>query len=180
MCDQGAFSARFTCVATYNNNAPQSILNYSLCVLTLATFVQQIGCKLCALALLLFYIVFQFALCMGIGCAGVSIIWAALLGAALTRVYQHRRTWRSSMAKWALLFVVAVVDLAAVIYYMAVAPPITTLAHVLALAMGAGTRLIVEEVPRWLCAKSPEQSSSTEGRTATGIDGYSVLGDPTS
>ena len=71
-------------------------------------------------------IAFQIVLCLALGCVGVSIVWCAEMGWVLKM--------RGSEAGWKMQ--VLCVDVGALLFYAFASEPITTVAHVAAIAMG--------------------------------------------
>lgn len=151
----GAIFARVVCIASYSVNQFDSSLNYALLGVTVMAFFDRLGSH--ALPLLAFYLFIQFALCLGLGCSGISIVWCACLGSSLVRP-----TGSFSIALTAAL----AVDAGAIAYYAITADIITTVAHTCALGMGM------------LCAYSADYLSSCH-RLDRG-DTLIALIDPTS
>lgn len=131
-------------------------------------------------AVCVFFFVFQIVLCLVVGCSGVSIVWAALLGfwcsagvlvlrcgAARLSASPLGKTTRGDGGKgklligatvWGPCLLAAVGDAFAIIYYAVTEPVITTAAHLCAIAMGVVIALSV----RYCCGRAivPFQGSS--------------------
>jgi hypothetical protein len=116
-----------------------------------------------ALLSLVLVMLFQVVLCLNVGCAGISIVWCACAGwimAERRHVLEQSRasddashastngvlsagtaamTTKSDPQAWLLHSEhwVIVIDVVAIVYYAIVEPPITTVAHVLAMVLGA-------------------------------------------
>lgn len=104
-----------------------------------------------SLGLLLWFTIFQVLLCLGVGCAGISVIWCAAVAASTPAA--SRLGWMNTGTKprpvsqenifgWGIstlkgvLAASAATTSMAIVYYAVVAEAITTLAHVLALGLG--------------------------------------------
>ena len=112
-----------------------------------------------------FFAAFQILLCTALGCAGVSIVWSSLLGyiwmgtAMFLRQTQSRPTlvcslvswqrsgppdrWRIGAPVWCPFALASVADVVAIFAYAITDPPITTVAHLAAVVLGAGTAALV-------------------------------------
>ena len=139
-CDRGGLAARLVCVATYGGDARDTVLNDAAVVAAvLATLARgPRGPRLLVVAGL---VAFQFGLCLAVGCAGVSVVWAALAGVvALDAAAPPRHL----AARGAVLACV----LALAAYYAITAPLLTTVAHACAFALGALLhRLVLRRPP---------------------------------
>jgi len=84
---------------------------------------------------LAFVFAFQIVLCLVVGCLGISLTWCAILGWILIEWWREQTT-RCTCDVLPSRGIAAVMDLIAIIYYCVVDPPITTVAHVLAILLG--------------------------------------------
>jgi hypothetical protein len=91
---------------------------------------------------------FQIGLCIAVGCAGVSIVWAALNGAQIVVVYfdigcddevetPGSRTWIMRQIALTLVAISLLFDCGLATYYAVVSVTITTVAHLCAVVLGA-------------------------------------------
>ena len=189
-CDGRPLGDTLQCILTYDGSAFDSALNYTLVIIGALPFLHNSSSDALPLprvAALAFFCAFQLTLCVAIGCSGVSIVWAACLGAVL--LDDWRRDSQRLVGTLVVLSIgvqntpcvsvvqqltVATADVAgslALLFYAATSPPITTVAHICALAMGMLTchghiiaRRLVELVTRW---RAGEQHSSGDDRVRT-------------
>jgi hypothetical protein len=120
-----------------------------------------------------FFAAFQILLCTAMGCAGVSIVWSALLGYAWmgSVIFLHKThlrpklvcslvswqperlgsagRWRIGVPVWSPILIASVADVIAIAAYAITDPPITSVAHLAAVVLGAGIAASV-----WTCAAS--------------------------
>jgi hypothetical protein len=179
-CSDGNVFGRIGCILTYGGSVQDTILNYLMIILNLAYCIKIVLTthrsdkenykqhRSCALGSLVFVVFFQVILCLLVGCSGVSIIWCAMGGWIMSerrRVVQltndddagEYQTTASTLADRLIYFgkVVIMCDTAVIIYYMVVSPAMTTVAHMLALVLGAVlsemSLRIVEPTPGSLC-----------------------------
>ena len=141
-CVQASIGDRLACILTYDNSEVDQVINYTLLFLGFFPFMllawpaldgsASRRYHLCSrLAAFTFFSAFQVALCLLVGCAGVSIIWCACLGATVSDFRRYNSDFTGG-ARAVMAF-----DLAGLLYYAATAPALTTIAHVCAIAMGA-------------------------------------------
>jgi hypothetical protein len=163
---------------TYNGSVLDTILNaVVLVVLCLAVAVQARRPWLITLVTLA---IVQVALWFGLGATGISVVWSGLAGAALVDlVSRPSPTPRPSLAearetpnhqisdretpdrRW-MLRAALVVALAAIAYYAVALPLISTVAHLLALVVGAAVHLGARRlVGRTVTSKTPAVREST-------------------
>ncbi|KAJ1452760.1 hypothetical protein M885DRAFT_619633 [Pelagophyceae sp. CCMP2097] len=141
ICSAGTLASRLRCIATYggHDSSFDVVLNYALVCLNVCLLLlgqNRDGGQ--RLWLCLFFVLFQFALCLAVGCAGVSIVWCAAAGVAFIDC-----AFADAAAPRLLAAPVFVFDAAAIAYYAATAVAVTTLAHVCALFMGATLSLFL-------------------------------------
>jgi hypothetical protein len=173
---------------TYNGSVLDTILNaVVLVVLCLAVAVQARRPWLITLVALA---IVQVALWFGLGATGISVVWSGLAGAALVDlVSRPSPTPRPSLAearetpnhqisdretpdretpdretpdrRW-MLRAALVVAFAAIAYYAVALPLISTVAHLLALVVGAAVHLGARRlVGRTVTSKTPAVREST-------------------
>jgi hypothetical protein len=173
---------------TYNGSVFDTILNaVVLVVLSVAVAVQARRPWLITLVTLA---IVQVALWFGLGATGISVVWSGLAGAALVDlVSRPSPTPRPSLAaaretpnhqisdretpdrgtsdretpdrRW-MLRAALVVALAAIAYYAVALPLISTVAHLLALVVGAAVHLGARRlVGRTVTSKTPAVREST-------------------
>lgn len=153
-----AVAARVLCIATYSGSPFDIVVNYCvLCCTCVALLVSLGGRRVglgatvgvgVALGLLGWFALFQIGLCLGVGCAGVSVIWCAAVGATLRPAQRCRMPtldldirhcgvthWHSALKRGTLAASV-VTSAAAFVYYLLTAEAITTVAHILAFGLG--------------------------------------------
>jgi hypothetical protein len=134
-------------ILTYNYCLRDVLINYSIiAVIQITTLVQ--GMPAISIALSTFYLwTFQVVLCRGVGCIGVSIVWSAQMG-ILFRYRRRRQATRTGSSSIALYWYRASMTcgIASWAYYAAVSEPITTVAHLSALAMGCFLDVVVQLV----------------------------------
>jgi len=128
------------CILSYDDNAADVRINYTLLFINLAVaclpFLQSHRQNrqrdvLCALCSLSFVTAFQIVLCILVDCTGVSIIWCAIGGWILM---EWQKKTANSFISWNQKYALCI-DAVAIIYYAMVEPPITTLAHFLAVVI---------------------------------------------
>lgn len=127
---------------TYEGNLLHSLINHGLIALTAAPFLAPaprseaqavrgwIGCFLLALAV-------QVLLWFAVGAGGVSVVWCAMAGFGAS--VRTGRTGALGARGGRLLTIAIAGALVGILYYAATFPIITTVAHGVAVAMGAGT-----------------------------------------
>ena len=149
--NNGVILSRLECIATYNDDTTSIFLNYFMLVLTLYPFyLTFFGIKpkriVTAILLLFFYFLFQFCLCLALGCAGISIIWCAVLGSSIFS-FMHdlsSQRHRRSSTRFIMSAIVFAFGLSLIIYYAFTLPFITTITHLLAIVMGFATERAAE------------------------------------
>ena len=131
------------CILTYGGDFHACIVNYCvlayMATLCVAFFVFSHRGAAAAtrcyhaggwLLLSLLLVAYQIGLCLVVGCAGISIVWNALAGFVLGGA--TRLGCAKARHFELLLAPIAAVDA----YYAMTAPPITTVAHLCAIALG--------------------------------------------
>eukprot|EP00797_Seminavis_robusta_P030598 Sro643_g180400.2 (148) ;mRNA; r:48148-48591 len=91
----------------------------------------KIGCHVTSLV---FVVAFQIGLCLQLGCAGISIVWCAMMSWAWRE--EQRQQTTSTRSHWVWSWIPKGLTATAIIYYGIVSPVITTAAHFCALALG--------------------------------------------
>lgn len=146
-CSNSSLWRRTGCILSYGGSEIDIVLNYVLllvnvasCGLTLAWEGGR-GYRV-ALHSLLFVMVFQIALCLALGCSGISIVWCACAGwiMAERRRLEDRSEGNPSAERLKILYVeraIIFLDVGAILYYAVVTAPITTVAHFCAMVLGA-------------------------------------------
>ena len=149
-CDHGSLTARLACILSYNGSLRDILLNYTLVVLN-AVYCHRMLCasnkhkisqrrKRAAYGSLAFVVAFQILLCLAVGCSGVSIVWCAMGGWSMlvgSRKEARRTKGFSDVPIRRMGHVLFLLDLSAIVYYAILFPPITTIAHIAALLLGA-------------------------------------------
>jgi hypothetical protein len=143
-----------SCILTYGGSASDIAINYSILLLNLtacATVLQEDDTisKQTAVVSLAFVVEFQIILCLIVGCSGISIIWCACAGWMIRKLLYTQRTANlssdsattqaepgSPMNCFLCQKITLCADAVAIFYYMLVTEPITTVAHVCAIALG--------------------------------------------
>eukprot|EP00540_Astrosyne_radiata_P011954 CAMPEP_0116834624 /NCGR_PEP_ID=MMETSP0418-20121206/7092_1 /TAXON_ID=1158023 /ORGANISM="Astrosyne radiata, Strain 13vi08-1A" /LENGTH=204 /DNA_ID=CAMNT_0004464199 /DNA_START=52 /DNA_END=666 /DNA_ORIENTATION=+ len=151
-CVDGGFGDRLWCMLDYEGNQLDVLINYPLlvvnflvCVLALCLQPTTDAAKVrklrwYAFACLVCVTLFQLGLCSLVYCTGISIVWCAMGGWIIRERRQlQESTERSSLRtdSLALERIVIVLDFCIILYYAFVANPITTVAHVCAVVLGA-------------------------------------------
>ncbi len=161
-------------ILSYNGSPKDIIINYTLLALNLiiATYPLIVLTeihgvsnnniiwkrRLCAFCSFIFVSVFQISLCLLIHCSGISIIWCALAG-WIWMDYYHQRKHESRQEQQLNYYssnyckihvhqiIVLLVDFIAIMYYLIVMEPITTLAHILPfVVLGLPSYFLTERV----------------------------------
>ena len=158
---ESPFKERTLCILSYNGSDDDIAINYMLLIISLRAILSSFyryNRQLNSNRQKIFVIeraecfvfggvvLFQVALCLVLGCAGISIIWCALLGYMLYEV-----GWISlssidnnvNEVEGDALYTIAVpiamlLCSLGVIYYAIYSPIITTIAHILAIILGSG------------------------------------------
>ena len=178
----GPLFDRTGCILTYGGEARDIWINYAILVLTLAvslfrskdtfTEIPEENLKarwLCVSAVMFFTVcIFQWSLCLCLGCAGISIVWCALAGWMINERKYHQRPGdigqptegRNALDVYEDVTLTAV--LAVLIYYATTAAVITTVAHFCALILGT---LLSRLVRRLVLASSQMYELGAEGST---------------
>ena len=176
-CADGNVMNRIGCILSYGGDVQDTILNYFMILLNLLYCIKILFyCrrnlqeddkdahrlhKMCALASLIFVVIFQIGLCLGVACSGVSIIWCSMGGwimserryileesstaggegnaTAATSTDNISSSNRSMVVEGLKYFGKFVIfcDTIVIIYYAVVSERITTVAHICALVLGA-------------------------------------------
>ena len=130
----GSLGVRLGCIASYDGGLLDSVLNYSAVAATAWALMALAFCGgrrpvAVSIALTVFYVAFQFGLCLALGCAGVSVVWAASIGAAWAATLFSSYTWQkqgeSKRWRWRSrqhipLFLITAFDVALIAYYAVV------------------------------------------------------------
>ena len=151
---------RIVCILSYSGSEEDIVINYTLLTISLCSILAshyqnlhektiQIGQFECFA--FVGVLVFQIGLCLVLSCSGISIVWGTLLGFMLAEMgfitfYATDNTYHNS--RWNDTSNVAIrISIAGsslgVIYYAIYAPIITTVAHILAIILGAGKALLM-------------------------------------
>lgn len=172
-CGVSTLLAKTACILGYAGSTKDVILNYTMVIINLIYCAVAIiksreqadkGRRKFGLGALIFVFVFQITLCLGLGCVGISIIWCAMGGWIMSerrRVVDINMDIPTSslstsnirlinMGKVVILF-----DCGVIFYYAIVFEPITTVAHVCALVLGA----VLSQMSIWF---SPLESNMYE------------------
>ena len=131
---------------TYNGSVLDTVLNaIVLIVLVAALLTQRRSPWWTALVVV---VVVQIAVWFALGVVGFSLVWSGLAGVAAVDLLVRRGTSGRWMLRGALI-----IALAALLYYAVTVPPISTIAHLLAVAVGAGIHALALRAPRHLSAR---------------------------
>ena len=171
-CRAGKLLGRIVCILTYKSKVDIAV-NYSLLIINLACCFWELKThhenrrqvQRYAIGSFIFVTCFQITLCLFLAdCSGISIIWCAMAGWSISerrRVLLHQesnettaetRRFIKIMTQWVIL-----ADLAAIIYYWLTYEPITTVAHLCAIVMGA----VISEISIRLYDSSTGQLDGT-------------------
>jgi len=150
-CGRGDLLEKIGCILTYAGSPKDIYLNYVVllihvvyCVVYLrnvneAKRKDKISVSIGTFAFVVF---FQIVLCVILGCDGISIIWCACGGWIMAERHQAAEAshedgeaQRKNLDQAAQMIIL--IDCGVIIYYGVVAPPITTVAHICALILGA-------------------------------------------
>jgi hypothetical protein len=124
---------------TYDGSIVDTVLNAVVLIVVLAALVAQRRSPWwITLAVMT---VLQVALWFAMGVVGFSLVWSGLTGAILVELIAQRR---SPSRRWVLVVSAAVAG-AAIIYYAVTFPPVTTIAHLLAVLVGAGIHALARK-----------------------------------
>lgn len=148
----GSVVRRISCILTYSGSIPDIFLNYLLFAINVAgctcmAMTYRPGKHRYAAACLVFVVAFQIGLCLQVGCSGISITWCAMAGWMMSerRVIAIDSIGRrqSTIFSYLNYYITAMwCDGAAIVYYAIVSEPITTVAHVCAVILGATLSLL--------------------------------------
>ncbi len=152
-CTTGNTWIRTGCILSYNGSIKDICLNYLVLIINVTYCIGALwkhDRKLIAFGCLVGVTLFQWSLCLGLGCSGVSIIWCAICG----WVMHHHRQQESILAndnrssttsstlvllgrsnEWAKR--VILFNIIVILYYAVIMEAITTVAHICALILGA-------------------------------------------
>jgi len=181
-CDHGNVWIRTGCIFTYNGSTNDLILNYFVFFMNLIYCAWYSGkCtmmrtrrnndpdevhhrSMVLILCLLGVIAFQWILCLGLQCSGISVIWCAMFGWTIldrggmyhrshqqmdsqNRIGRHneevdneegnRCPRLSSSSSCCIYCGILAMNISLMMYYGWVAAPVTTVAHVCALTLGA-------------------------------------------
>lgn len=134
---------------TYNGSVLDTALNICVLAVVIAPFVGQ-SRSLWWITLLVM-VELQVALWLALNATGISVVWAGLAGAVIVdRVAARRGTGQPVAASGSsrLSSVTIGVAIAAIAYYAVTLPPISTVAHLLAVGVGAAVHALVRTVER--------------------------------
>jgi hypothetical protein len=107
--------------------------------------------------------VLQVVLWFALEATGISVVWSGLAGAALVDLVVGRLPDRGASApsrRWMLATAVTV-SIAAITFYVVALPPLSTVAHLLALMVGAGLHTLIRRSSRRCAAKKTEDFRNT-------------------
>ena len=188
---RGSTLGRIGCILGYAGSTRDVALNYlvfsinlTYCVTATVLSVhyrkQETAQKIFATSALVFVVMFQLILCLMLGCTGISIIWCAMGGWIISEqrqaVESDNASSNSSTASVTLKLrmihwrkMVILIDSAAIVYYGIIAEPITTIAHVCALVLGAVLSLV--SVQLFDISTSSVVGSSSEALISTSASG---------
>ena len=141
------------CILTYNNHQIDIYLNYMAILLAIIPLVltftflnhnkyASVIRHTAWIIILLGLFLFQIGLCVAVSCAGVSVVWSALVGFTpflfVNIKYFDATAYENLYVNFinATLYVSTVYSIALWIYYAMVATFITTVAHFCALVLG--------------------------------------------
>jgi hypothetical protein len=184
---QGPVSARMGCILSYAGSEKDMWINYTVLLVNLlwccwvATTTKPtttsphnnnnnnkiVGCHM---ASLVFVVAFQLGLCLQLGCAGISIVWCAMAAWAVAIQQQQQQQGGQSTTAitttrfWQLF--PSSLTVAVILYYMVVAPVITTVAHLCALVLGYGLAVCEWHLPSY-CQQQQQQQSLVDSLTRT-------------
>lgn len=127
---------------TYDGSVFDTVLNAVVLVIVLAALLAQGRSPWWVVAIVV--VVLQVVLWFALDVVGFSLVWSGLAGAAIVEFIAARRAKR----RWSALAVGVVASLAAILYYAVALPPITTIAHLLALLVGVGLTALARRVRR--------------------------------
>lgn len=161
--DDGTLSERMYCILSYAGSTDDIALNYTLLVIStcaayfllkqysnsmstsFASINRSSSYQSDAFVALLGVVGFQIGLCLVLGCSGVSIIWASILGWMLNESgefsFIRNINAPASNSKPGVVTLAMILDGSAIIYYAIYFPMITTVAHILAVLLGAAVSL---------------------------------------
>ena len=125
--------AQLACIASYDHSVGDAVLNYVALVVASGAVLSTEAPRGPRVFLILSLLLCQFALCVIVGCAGVSIVWGGLGAIIALDVASAPRRDAANAARAAVVAGLFGV----VVYYAVVAPIITTVAHVCAVVLGA-------------------------------------------
>lgn len=120
--------------ATYANHPFHYVLNYSVLLVMLVPNLFGFGNNTKAwLVLFILFTILQISLWFLTGAVGISLIWCALAGYNLLVFFTYRKQEHATAL---LLLLSPLVALAAIVFYAIYFPPLTTIAHGIALVLG--------------------------------------------
>mmetsp|Transcript_8987 Transcript_8987/g.13274 ORF Transcript_8987/g.13274 Transcript_8987/m.13274 type:complete len:199 (+) Transcript_8987:203-799(+) len=152
----GALSQRMCCILFYAGSTDDIAINYTLLAISIcaayclleqfsSNFSSSVssGYRSDAFVAFLGVIVFQIGLCLLLGCSGVSIIWACILGWMLneTGEFSFVHNANATASKPAIVVLAMILNGSAIVYYAIYFPIVTTVAHILAVLLGAAISL---------------------------------------
>jgi hypothetical protein len=148
---------------TYNGSVFDTALNAVVLVILITALTVQSRSPwwITLVAMMTLQLVLWFAL----EASGISVVWSGLAGAALVDLVGRRLSSRRTPAparlsratdpesrQWVLATAVGIAA-AAMVFYAVALPPITTVAHVLALVVGAG----IHALTRWVARRRADR-----------------------
>ena len=133
--ESSSFNPSVENILTYNYCLRDVIINYSLiAVMQITVLVHRLATISIVLSTLYLWI-FQVALCRGMGCVGVSVVWSAQMGILFHYRQRGQSKSISTIARcW--YYTSMTCGIAAWMYYAAIAEPLTTVAHLCSMAKG--------------------------------------------
>jgi len=154
-CTVGNTWTKTCCIFTYDGSTKDVLLNYFIFLVNLAYCTAALWKsgkhrQRLALYCLLGVAAFQWTLCLVVGCSGISIIWCAMCGWTMNERRQRLQgDWEGSTStnllqdrRYDYGTGVIFLNIVAIGYYAFVMAPITTVAHVCALILGASLNII--------------------------------------
>jgi len=151
-CSKTNLFKKLQCILLYDGSRSDILTNYPLLFIN-AFAVSCLRLQMCRqippahacryhqylICASLFVLFFQVILCLILGCAGISITWAACAGWLTSEIYFFGSLIISPCSSY-LIYGLALssvtLDSMVIIYYALLSPPITTIAHLLAVLMG--------------------------------------------
>jgi hypothetical protein len=145
-----SYTSQIQDILVYDGSETDVVLNYTAVAITLTPILLILFelpgsfrlWRLIWIPLLIFLFVFQIALCIIVGCFGVSIVWSALCGFSVYLYYLILNSADVVIGKTRLLLIrfslssSVLLSTGLWIYYAATSDVITTVAHLCAIMLG--------------------------------------------